>query len=85
MRGDRQFCESASDYKVDAYTTQTTSDESTIAASKSNSIAEGSNSNSSNSSDTSRTRNSQTVTTYKDGRKTESGSSTYEKWSSEST
>jgi len=58
--------------------------ESTITATKSNSSTWGSNSTSSNSSDTSTTRNSQTVTTYKDGRKTENGSSSYEKWSSES-
>ncbi|MEG5079901.1 S8 family serine peptidase, partial [Microcoleus sp. AT8-B4] len=74
-----------SEYKADTYTTQSNSDESTITATKSNSSTEGSNSNSSNSSDTYRTRNSQTVTTYKDGRKTENGGSTYEKWSSEST
>ncbi|WP_445245894.1 S8 family serine peptidase [Microcoleus sp. OTE_8_concoct_300] len=74
-----------SEYKTDTYTTQSSSDESTITATKSNSSTEGSNSTSSNSSDSSRTRNSQTVTTYKDGRKTENGSSIYEKWSSEST
>ena len=74
-----------SEYKADTYTTQSNSDESTITATKSNSSTEGSNSNSSNSSDTYRTRNSQTVTTYKDGRKTENGGSSYEKWSSEST
>ncbi|MGB3265880.1 MAG: S8 family serine peptidase [Microcoleus sp.] len=69
-----------SEYKADTYTTKSNSDESTITASKSNSNTEGNNSNSSNSSDTSTTRNSQTVTTYKDGRKEENGSSTYEKW-----
>ena len=74
-----------SEYKADTYTTQSNSDESTITATKSNSSSEGSNSTSSNSSDTSRTGNSHTVTTYKDGRKTENGSSTYQKWSSEST
>ncbi|MEG3840382.1 hypothetical protein [Microcoleus sp. herbarium14] len=52
----------------------------TITASKSNSSTEGNNTTSSNSSDTSRTGNSQTVTTHKDGRKEENGSSTYEKW-----
>ena len=74
-----------SEYKADTYTTQSNSDESTITATKSNSSTEGNNSTSSNSSDTSTTRNSHTVTTYKDGRKTENGSSSYEKWSSEST
>jgi len=74
-----------SEYKADTYTTQSNRDESTITATKSNSSTEGSNSTSSNSSDTSTTRNSQTVTTYKDGRKTENGSSSYEKRSSEST
>ncbi|PSB46622.1 hypothetical protein C7B67_20035 [filamentous cyanobacterium Phorm 6] len=73
-----------SEYKADTYTTKSNSDQSTITASKSNSSTEGNNTTSSNSSDTSRTGNSQTVTTYKDGRKEENGSSTYEKWSSES-
>ncbi|MEG4270227.1 MULTISPECIES: S8 family serine peptidase [unclassified Microcoleus] len=73
-----------SEYKADTYTTQSNSDESTITATKSNSSTEGNNSTSSNSSDTSRTWNSQTVTTYKDGQRTENGSSSYEKWSSES-
>ncbi|WP_333375532.1 S8 family serine peptidase [Microcoleus sp. Z1_B2] len=74
-----------SEYNADTYTTQSNSDESTITATKSNSSTEGNNSTSSNSSDTSRTWNSQTVTIYKDGQRTENGSSTYEKWSSEST
>ncbi|WP_293366580.1 S8 family serine peptidase [Microcoleus sp. CAWBG50] len=69
-----------SEYKADTYTTKSNSDESTITASKNNSSSEGNNTNSSNSSDTSKTSNSQTVTTYKDGRKEESGSSSYEKW-----
>ena len=73
-----------SEYKADTYTTKSNSDESTITATKSNSSTEGNNTTSSNSSDTSRTGNSQTVTTYKDGRKTEDGSSTYEKWSRDS-
>ncbi|MEG3857970.1 S8/S53 family peptidase, partial [Microcoleus sp. herbarium12] len=68
------------EYKADTYTTKSNINESTITASKSNSSTEGNNTNSSNSSDTSKTSNSQTVTTYKDGRKTEDGSSTYEKW-----
>ncbi|MEG4313457.1 S8 family serine peptidase, partial [Microcoleus sp. AT10_D2] len=74
-----------SEYNADTYTTQSNSDESTITATKSNSSTEGNNSTSSNSSDTSRTWNSQTVTIYKDGQRTENGSSSYEKWSSEST
>ncbi len=69
-----------SEYKADTYTPKTNSDESTITASKSNGSTEGNNSNSSSSSDTSRTGSSQTVTTYKDGRKTENRSSSYEKW-----
>jgi hypothetical protein len=73
-----------SEYKADTYTTKSNSDQSTITATKSNSSTEGNNTTSSNSSDTSRTGNSQTVTTYKDGRKTENGSSSYEKWSRDS-
>ncbi|XZO02427.1 MAG: hypothetical protein ACM65L_01135 [Microcoleus sp.] len=73
-----------SEYKADTYTTKSNSDQSTITATKSNSTTEGNNTTSSNSSDTSRTGNSQTVTTYKDGQKTENGSSSYEKWSRDS-
>ncbi|MEG4605030.1 hypothetical protein QUA86_07425 [Microcoleus sp. F6_B6] len=74
-----------SEYKADTYTTQSNSGESTITATKTNSSTSGSNSTSSHSSHTSRTGNSQTVITYQDGQKTENGSSSYEKWSSEST
>ncbi|MEG5028633.1 hypothetical protein QUB36_16960 [Microcoleus sp. AT8-B1] len=74
-----------SEYNADTYTTQSNSDESTITATKSNSSTSGSNSTSSHSSHTSRTGNSQTVITYQDGQKSENGSSSYEKWSSEST
>ncbi|XHL97928.1 MAG: S8/S53 family peptidase [Microcoleus anatoxicus] len=73
-----------SEYKADTYTTKNNSDQSTITTTKSNSSTDGNNTTSSNSSDTSRTGNSHTVTTYKDGRKTENGSSSYEKWSRDS-
>ncbi|WP_373533691.1 S8 family serine peptidase [Microcoleus sp.] len=72
------------EYKIDAYTTTSTGDEQTITSSRSKSSYDGTNTNSSSSSDTARTRNGQTVTVYKDGRKDETQTSSYERWWSES-
>ncbi|AFZ04941.1 peptidase S8 and S53 subtilisin kexin sedolisin [Oscillatoria nigro-viridis PCC 7112] len=74
------FVQHDSEYKIDAYTTTTTGDEQTITSTRSNSSNDGTNNASSSSSDTVRTRNGQTVTVYKDGRKDETQTSSYERW-----
>jgi Subtilase family len=68
------------EYKIDAYTTTSTGDEQTITSTRSNSNNDGTNNTSSSSSDTVRTRNGQTVTVYKDGRKDDTQTSSYERW-----